>query len=800
MPNIDPPWIDPMTLFDGYLRLVNIEQDARRGMALCAAVQSAVPGRTHFIDKGASKADWLEALNVTDNPSDPIVSVVPCVTADATALRWTALHFSALTRWLRQFANTDYTPGKPYVKAMLKLRKQFFNSSVGEQFTAAERDEITRRYRHSSYQTVVLHARRFTQLVVTHLHPDSPPTVLDSLTGMRPQMLACIFFVERCSDHQLFEPMCDWSTAGNEQRFGHGMQRGGLPADQHQARWLRAANRYGWRTINGHGFKPSQSFYGKTWLAQRTAPESLYAGIELEIGADRRTEQSVIAALYAVADEFGSQANERLHVERDGSITGVECPLMPHEIGSFHGETFWRKIWSAVQATPATSDDGKCGMHIHVNADTALAVPPTLAAQIRSMGVLSPFDPERFQGQCGFLISLVTEMLMGGPFLFCFKPATSGYHFSRLRELLGVNSNEEICYPQVPYEHRGLEVNENSSCPSTEDPLNLYAATYVFGRHASWDGEFARSEFSLYRKIPGINGERYRPVNFQNKDTIEYRIFGPAEFKPDDWLNVTTQIAAAITHFCRMHAHRAILKGVEHRLADHRQFLAELPQWLVPMLPVWQYVRGLTCSMEVRPRDVQQQNRRYTQINATTVSDLAFPLAIAHDSTGWLLGTVRPFLRRGEEREQRSSEAPNHYAHYCKSVLGSVTSAPFKIARRAQIYRACMLLWKGFLNFLHDNAPQYDVALNHLAPIAAQLPTDEQFHQLGAWDTLATSMMSNVVDAATPEPTGAVAYGRVASATLRGDPYPSAVRMTTTTSTSGTAWTSAFITELDTNQ
>lgn len=504
--HITVPWFDPMELIDGFCRLViapeivDLVMLAQTSHGMCSV--------------GTTRMAWLRAVE----PAGGTATVVPWLKLEPQPrLVWRALDLADLPAWLKRLSDHGFDATLVgNVRTFQRMHEQLINRELVPSITETQRyPGADGRAPRAMLVRQRYHFEALQMFVAAVMHPRSPhadePLVLAQLISQ--ERAAALLAVET---RETFLPFIAYNTAMQAVRLSH------IDSSGH------ARARSGWRQQQRHGLKPHAQFYGKTSV---TAGTGLYAGIEMEMELPSHdVRQHMMRTLYAVCDEFTPVTEpayrERLHVESDSSLNqyGLEVVLMPHEVHSFHGEQFWRRIWQAACAAGASNTGGRAGMHIHVSANAALRPPPT--------GV--PCSNDEYSDTVGLLIDLVTGMLAGGP--------------------------------AWRYNPNGVNVK-----------------SVVFGRPTDWGGSFGQPNFSLMCPRPGLSWERYRHVNWNNTKTIEFRIFGPRGFQAVfDWLNIATQLASAIVQFSRALATHLITLGASRGTGV--AFYEALPDWLRPML------------------------------------------------------------------------------------------------------------------------------------------------------------------------------------------------------------------------
>lgn len=118
--------------------------------------------------------------------------------------------------------------------------------------------------------------------------------------------------------------------------------------------------------LHRYGYWPPIQFYGDTH--GNNAP---YLGVELETDLDyddeeaRRTRTSYCHALRAL------EGKDRFWLTRDGSLDcGVEVTSMPMTLDEHIGSGVWEDIReTALEHGFSSHNNGRCGLHIHVNRD-----------------------------------------------------------------------------------------------------------------------------------------------------------------------------------------------------------------------------------------------------------------------------------------------------------------------------------------------------------------------------------------------------------------------------------------------
>lgn len=669
---ITAPWLDPLTLIDAMARLV-IEPDVPGLMMYAVSPAVFASANPLVIYKGAPRADWLaNALHPTyaseaNHADDPVVTLVPHVERLAPAgddgwyLWWRPLRFSQLPRWLEKLELMGLDPAGDNAAALAAIRRQM----TGARAETSLEENIPDMVEHRAQRTTWIN---FLDAI---MHPDRNPgfTAEDALS-LTPKAMGTALRVD-ITARRVFHPYATRSNGVYVMGEGWSTTRG-------------ARERDAWRRVHYHGYKPAATFFGKRWMADHSTPDALFAGVEMEMELPTPTARTrMISALYSAADELGRNAGsqERLHVEQDGSIHGhgIEVVLMPHEVHSSHAEAFWRKMWDTSIAHGASNAHRSCGMHVHISAGPALKMP----AGVDRLwpGAYRP-DETDFHTTTAFLIDLVTGMLAGGPTMWAMGLPPS-------------NGPISTVYPR--------NARSRSTPLITYDQSKPRFATSIFGRHANWDGGYAVVCLDLMRKSSHLQIDRYRHVNWNNSETIEFRLFGPQQFarEVNDWVNVATQLSAAIVHFSRTVSLFVLKKGCEVGNGGATAYLASLPSWLSTMLRSTANGHAAELGLAIQPSGLY-------------AIEPPSPSEWRSQHHPW-----RPGLRC------RSSN--DSLFHEARGVRTEISGNSLTTHRRQELaaYAACITLWRRFLAFLERQAPQYDLLQRHLEE-HLQLPDQQQ--------------------------------------------------------------------------
>ncbi len=688
--HITVPWIDPLAIIDPAIRLVIAFDNTD-----LAVLAKLTPVAT--LPRGATRTAWLNAFGVseptdfgvsapTDHPDGPVVTFVPAYHASSDRLVWQTLRLKHFPLWLKQLAEGSVHPDPLVLLPQLDAHR----TEVGR-LIARDND-------HSRHGLTWLRG-----LLHRVSHPEDQPARAASFGNLTREAIALLLTFETASAVPAMIPHA----------------QGGGVVGHHPS--TNAVGRSRWRRNQSHGWKPDQAFYGKSrWGAERAGPGTLYCGVELEMDLPSiRARETTRRALFVVADELGVPntsfgGKERMHLETDGSLGeyGLEIVLMPHEVHSAQAEHFWRQMYRSAIALGANNQRGRAGMHIHASAAAALRPMsfPLLSGQ--------PTPTEADQRETiALLIDLITAMLAGGPELWHFQPTGSGRPEYGARHGMSATPQEDPyawASAQTRVHREAVNLFEMEAiapnAPTSELPAaarvtpqeRLHpegwhnergnraprAACLLFGRPDTWSGTYAVPSFILFNPTPGLTMfERYRHVNWNNRSTIEFRIFGPQGFDASiDWINVCTQLVSAIVEVARTQALAVLYAGCAATVdqqATSSRFIQSLPTWLQPML------RKLNASWAVR---VDGPNRP------------------------WLIGTGTP---------------PNT-GDFSRMVTGAQTLMDARTtagteARHAEVFLAVHELWRVLIQHLDDQAPRFDILREYIAEkIKPHLPVLSQ--------------------------------------------------------------------------
>lgn len=116
------------------------------------------------------------------------------------------------------------------------------------------------------------------------------------------------------------------------------------------------------RIIRDYGYKPAPIFKGVEGESTREKPETLYLGVELEIGTGGENHRKAKQVLKVLE-------NQEAYAKHDGSVNnGFEIVTHPCTL-QYHKEKFqWKALCKkALSLGYRGHDDQSCGMHVHIN-------------------------------------------------------------------------------------------------------------------------------------------------------------------------------------------------------------------------------------------------------------------------------------------------------------------------------------------------------------------------------------------------------------------------------------------------
>ena len=253
--------------------------------------------------------------------------------------------------------------------------------------------------------------------------------------------------------------------------------------------------------IYEHALKPDQYFWSNNRWAQQPGGPAVGIEFEAEFARSEKREDAM-EALFLFSEEMSAPADEasgrghttlrsamlspRLHIEADGSLDGpsFECPSMPHAVREPATYYFLNGIYSRLAANGAQDTDDRVGMHVHLS---------------RSY----------------FLVA-------GTPLSTSKAERSLCYHLLHLFSCAAIRGAQSL---PVYFSDGHQRSHSGSFLFTGRAALNRYCQPDV--------------------RPPGYDS-RFRHLNHQNEETIEFRIFGPAKFRIPDWPGIVHDLVLAM--------------------------------------------------------------------------------------------------------------------------------------------------------------------------------------------------------------------------------------------------------------